>query len=377
MQQFFKNSICKPGKKFNSKYLVILAVITISCIIIFKATIQKVQVDGYDRMLSASQRMQTIYDEIFRYQIKNNLPIDEIVDPYQTGFIGKEFTLITTTLGSLDAKQIALNPDFAALMIKWMLDLKISSGKSVVIHASASFPALTIMAIVACEESDLKPVIVSSVGASSWGANIPKITYLDIENYLYDKNLIGYRSTIVTPGGNNDNGSSMWDEGIEIIQQSAIRNNYELQIPLSLENSIVQKWNYIKNTKPALFINIGGNHAALGNNNCTLKIPVGLITKPLECSENTLNGLIYKCSQTSIPVFHFLRIKEIAYSNGIDFSKFVFDDKSNSNIYYNKKSSLPVAITSVLIIISVLLIISRYNFYRKPSNSNTISTSCK
>ncbi|MBP9211913.1 MAG: hypothetical protein KBF97_03880, partial [Bacteroidetes bacterium] len=37
--------------------------------------------------------------------------------------LGDEFTPLTTTLGSLDAKQISVNPQFAAVMVRWITEL--------------------------------------------------------------------------------------------------------------------------------------------------------------------------------------------------------------------------------------------------------------
>ena len=374
---FIRNSIYKSQNRAKYLPLLYLAVLTVLSIIIIDSTTKKSKISEYDKMLSTAQKIKTVYKEIYKYRLEKNLPINKLYDPNNTGLIGEEFSLITTTLGNLDAKQIALNPDFAALITKWILSLNISSGETIIIHASASFPALTIMAIIACEELNLKPVIFASVGASSWGANIPDMTYLDIENHLYENKIIKHHSTFVTPGGTNDNGSSLWEGGMEIIELSAFQNNYILHVPAVLDSSIVQKWNMIDKLKPALFINIGGNHSALGDANCALQIPVGLITEPLRCREKGLQGLIYKCSKVNIPVMHFLKIKDIAFSNGIDISAFSFDNLGQSDIYYQKKISFPIAIISFLIIVSLLIIFRKIFVCSTPSNSNTISTNLK
>jgi poly-gamma-glutamate system protein len=370
-------NIFKLNTTIKIKNLLFISMITILSIFILNLTTQQSKLSDYDQMLSSAQKMKIVYAEISNYRLGKNLPINELYDPNITGFIGEEFSLITTTLGNLDAKQISLNPDFAALITKWILSLNISSGNTVVIHASASFPALTIMAILACEELNLKPVIFTSVGASSWGANIPDMTYLDIENHLHENQIIKHRSSFVTPGGTNDNGSSLWEGGMEIIEQSAVRNNYTLHVPASLKSSIAQKWSLINKLKPSLFINIGGNHSALGDANCALQIPVGLITEPLHCPENGLKGLIYKCALAGIPFIHFLNIKDIAFSNGIDVLQFSFDKTGQSDIYYQKKISLPIAIISFLLIFSVMIIFRKKFVYNTPSNSKTISTNLK
>ena len=63
--------------------------------------------------------------------------------------IGDDFTLTTTTLGSLNAKEISTNPDFAALMVRLVKEAKVKDGESVGVILSGSFPALAISTMAA------------------------------------------------------------------------------------------------------------------------------------------------------------------------------------------------------------------------------------
>jgi len=329
-------------------------------------------------MVGTAKKMNEAYQKIREFRESNSLLINQIFDPNKTGFIGEEFSVITTTLGNLEAKQTALNHDFAALIVKWIKELAVPRNKNVIIHASASFPGLTIMAILACENLNLNPLIISSVGSSSWGANFPPFTYLDIESYLYQQGILKHRSTFVTPGGNNDNGSSLWEGGLDIVKSSAQRNNYELNIPASLGEAIEKKWELINRLNAVLFINIGGNHSALGNGNCALNIPVGKISQPLKCSANGIKGLIYKCCDKGIPVIHLLNIKEIASTNGINLNPVPFPEPGESDLYFEKSISLSMLLSSITIIILFLFFQGRKNnSYKIPSISRTISTNLK
>jgi poly-gamma-glutamate system protein len=373
----FKYSLYSAKPIIKIKPLIYLAILIIIGIGIIKLFSQKTKLNDFQIMVNAASKMHSVFAEIQQYRSQINISIDPAIDPKLTGFIGEEFSAITSTLGNLDAKQISLNPDFAALLIKWMKKLNVSNNDTVIIHASASFPALTIMAIIACEELNLEPIIFSSTAASSWGANIPNFTYLDIENHLFKQTLIKHRSTYVTPGGVNDNGSSLWEGGLEIIEQSAKMYNYDLHIPKSLENAINQKWDLIQSINPKLFLNIGGNQAAMGDGNCALNLPVGLITQKINCEDVDLKGLIIKCNQNGTPVIHLLKIKELAVSNGIAASP-IFPDKSgDSEVYYVKKISLPLSVFTLLIIFLFFGMQYKRNSYNIPSSSITISTNRK
>ena len=49
---------------------------------------------------------------------------------------------------------------------------------------TGSFPGANIAVLSACKAMDIYPVIISSVGASSWGANNINQSWIDIENKL-------------------------------------------------------------------------------------------------------------------------------------------------------------------------------------------------
>jgi len=120
--------------------------------------------------------------------------------------IGDEYTNITTTFGSLEAKELSANPEFAALLIKYLTNSNIDSTKTVGIILSGSFPSLSISCLAAIQTLNSKAIIFSSLGASMFGANQPGATWLDIENYLIKSSNLKYKSSLVTVGAEDDNG---------------------------------------------------------------------------------------------------------------------------------------------------------------------------
>lgn len=369
----------RPEIKLKSSPLAILAVLVIISIVLINFYTALKKVESYDSMISAAKKINLAYNEIRQYRQKNNIRIDPVLDPHASGFIGVEFSPLTTTLGNLEAKQFALYPDFSALMVKWINELGFPPNSDIIIHASASFPALTIMAIIACESMNMNPLIITSLGASSYGANIPEFNYLDIENYLYQKNVIHHRSNLVTPGGENDNGSSFWAGGMDVVIQSAKRNKYNLAIPHSLQDAIDMKWQLCnEEIDPVLFINIGGNHSAMGSSECALAIPVGRIFKKLNCLDIDQSGLIHKFSNAGVPVFHFLQIRELAVKNGMTFTSISPGEIGKSAVYFRKSKPTGLIFILLTTIVTVLIVLSKkYNIYNKPSVSSTISTSRK
>jgi poly-gamma-glutamate system protein len=323
-------------------------------LLVNQLTVRRIPKAEYPQMIAAAETMHRAIKQMRLYQKQQNISTDRNIDPNLSGFIGTEFSPITTTLGDLESKQTSLNPDFAALLISWFRQLNLSPGDRVIIHASASFPALSISAIIACEAAGLEPVIATSAGASSFGANIPESTYWDMENFLWQRDIIKHRTQFATPGGDQDIGSSLWEGGMEIVAGAAQRNGYPLLIGENLEDAIEKKWKFFKLYEPiGVFINIGGNQSALGTTPCSLQIPVGIIRHRLPC-KSLEGGLIHRFNRENIPIVHLLKIRDIALQNGIALSPYPLPEPGQSSLYYTTYRPQWLPIISLAIMFAAL-----------------------
>lgn len=353
----FEKRIVSVEIKTGTTGLLILAVLSLLILILNRVSVIREPLPERKEMIVAAGKMIDAVQEIRKFRKGKNIPIVPVLDPDGSGFIGQEFSVITTTLGELPAKQTALNPDFAALFIRWFRRIGLNRGEQVVIHASGSFPALSIAAIIAAENAGLEPVIFSSLGASAFGANHPDFTYWDIEYHLFKTGIIRHRTIFATPGGENDNGSSFWPGGMKIAGTAAVRNGIELIIPGDLQRSISLKYEHIKSLKRVgLFINIGGNQAALGKGPCVGQIPPGLITKKIGDTCDS-PGLIHFMNQDSIPIIHMIDIKELALKNGISFKPDFKNDPGFTRLYFRQKRPLWLTVLSLVILtISIVIV---------------------
>ncbi len=89
------------------------------------------------------------------------------IDPLQSGLIGVEWSSITTTLGSLEAKQTATDPRWSAFFLRWYKAMGLHRGNSLGVLCSGSFPGLILSSLVAAEEMELKVLLLPSLGASA------------------------------------------------------------------------------------------------------------------------------------------------------------------------------------------------------------------
>ncbi len=229
--------------------------------------------------------------------------------------IGDEWSEITTTLGSLEAKETSTNPDFSALIVRLLHEAGISHGDKVGVILSGSFPSLAISVLAALQTMDIEAVVMSSLGASTYGANQPGATWIDMETALKGNGL-KVQSVLVSAGAGNDSGEGLSPEGLSIISNAAYRNGVDLYIPATLHESIIKRSEIFREADIKLLINIGGNETALGNCTHSTTIPNGLQHGMTWCNDWD-RGLISILNESGIPFINMLDIKDLASRYGM------------------------------------------------------------
>jgi len=307
-----------------------------------------------DKMSQASVLASDWFDVIGKVKKEKGLIPPENESLKYPGLIGLEYSEITTTLGSLDAKYTANNPEFAALTVKLLDDAGIDSNSTVGVISSGSFPSIAISTLAALQTIRAKVVLISSLGASSYGANDPSATWIDMETWLREKAGLKYHSSIVTLGAEDDSGLGLQEEGIILLEHAALRCRVSLYRPKSFDESLNTKLNLLNTSKISLLINIGGSQVALG------KCPHGSAIKNgyhkiINSCNDSDRGLIFRMAEKGVPVIHFLNIKSLAVEYGLPIApeqKF-----SKSEILYLEKAPQKFHIIVFLIIIAIALIL--------------------
>lgn len=163
----------------------------------------------YEAMVQAAEQMESCMAELKAERLRRGIPIDEGTDRFATGLLGTDFTAITTTLGNLEAKRTSCQPGMAALVCDLYVRAGVQAGDRVAICSTGSFPALNLAALCAAEALGAEPVMIVSIGASTYGANIPAFTAPEMLYHLYEAGLVATAPAGVTLGGDDDLGLNM------------------------------------------------------------------------------------------------------------------------------------------------------------------------
>jgi poly-gamma-glutamate system protein len=271
-------------------------------------------------------------------------------------FIGDEYSATTTTLGSLDAKLLSNDLLLSSLIVRMINDSKSDTSKPVGVILSGSFPALSISVLAALQTLGRKAFVISSLGASSYGANQPYALWTDIERWLQEKGGMKFSSSIITYGAEEDTGGGLPDEAKDIFDRSLRRNHYSVFIPRDGLASLIYKEKFFLRSNIGLLLNIGGNQTALGFCSDAELIPNGLHTEKVTCDHNG-KGLIFRLSEKGIPFIHLLNLKNLTLQYEITGKEFEGNDHP---LFYESKVSKPKAGICLAVIGAIM-----YLYFRK------------
>ncbi len=303
--------------------------------------------------------------------LRRGIEIDTINDPLESGLIGLRESEITTDLGDLDAKLTSINPNFSALFVEWLKKIGVKKGDYVAVAYTGSFPALNIAMTIAIQTIGAKPIIITSLGSSNWGANHPEWTYLDIENFLYKKGFFKFKTVAASRGGADDIGRGLSETGRNLLDMAIKRNNIKIFIqekPLqkAVERRMEIYDSIAGNGRIKAFINIGGGVAVFGVSDLKEILKEGIILpyrySLKDFSLLPVKGVVLKFMERGIPIINVIDIKRIARKYNMPIAPAVMPSPVEGKIFFKKKYSLPFILLEFvffIVIIGIILYIKR------------------
>ncbi len=333
-------------------FLVALAILGIGLHILSEQTRQLKPQPNLPEKMEAATRAVRCFEAVRLSRMGTPAASDKENDPEATGLVGQEFTLITTDRGVLEAKLTAVNPNFAAVFVQYFKSLGLKPGDPIAIGLTGSFPAWNISLLTAAEELKLKPIVITSLGASMWGANDPAFTWLDMEKLLNDKGLLHTRSVAASLGGSNDRGRGLSPEGRALLREAITRNSVSLVNEPTLEQSVAKRIEIFDREAGSrgvrAYVNIGGGAASIGNQQAADLIAPG-ITRRLKPFNWSQRGVFHHYAKEGIPLVHLVNVEAIARAHGLPEVPEVVPAVGEGEIFYRETYDLRIVLPAFLV----------------------------
>ena len=345
--------------------VIILLIIAIALFVWIQNSRVWVKENYYDEKFQAAQLTKQATDAIREYRVQQGYTFDELNDPNRSGLIGDKYSLITTDRGDLTAKLTTLNPNISAILVDFFQKAKLEKGDVIAVNVTGSMPALNIAVLSAAKVVGLDVVLVSSIGASMFGATDPYFTWLDMEALLNDKDIIPYKSIAASLGGGRDLGRGLSKAGRDLIVEAIDRNNVELIQEISIEKNIERKMKIFENTYDkdiALYINVGGGLSSLGDAVNGRLLPPGL-HKHVLTRNIPKKGTMFLFAEKGVPVIHLLDVRTLAEEYNLPISPVPLPEPGTGEMFLEERYNLTV--TSIALAILVILIVIVIFFDRR------------
>jgi poly-gamma-glutamate system protein len=300
-------------------------------------------------------------------------PIDVVNDPNDTGLIGPEFSLITTSRGSHDAKLRALDPNMAAVFVQLLERAGVREGDLVAVGLSGSYPLLNAAMLVAIETIGATPVAITSVGSSMWGATDPGLTWLDMEAILLERGIIHHGSIAASIGGGDDRGRGLPPRGRELVRDAATRNGVPLIEEPSLDESIARRMQIYDERADgrayALYANVGGGLGSVGTSRLDELVPAGL-SRVLGTKNFPRRGALVRMADRGVPVVHVPSADPFIDRYGLSVEPVPIPEVGEGGVFYQDHYNVPLAaVLAVLygfLIFVVVRVDLKHYLFRRP-----------
>ena len=160
----------------KTSILIIMALVSIVAFAVAFFSREVIISSTYDMKVKAAIQMKQAMAMLKDIRMEKGVFVDIENDPNETGLVGTQFSLITTDEGDLDAKLTTLDPNFSAAMVELLTKAGLTSGDTIAVMLTGSMPGANMAMLIACDALDIHPIVITSIGASQWGANDPDMT---------------------------------------------------------------------------------------------------------------------------------------------------------------------------------------------------------
>lgn len=331
--------------------------------------------NNYSTMVAASRKMRDAI-EVIRPVRGSVRPINPEADPQRSGLIGVATSDVTTTRGGLQSKQTSINPNWAAVAVKLIAEAGVEEGDLVAVAISGSFPALNLAVYTALEAMGAEPVIIASGSSSQWGANVPGMLWMDMENAWRDAGIITSRPVAASIGGVEDRGADLSPEGIAIIRQAILDSGISLLEPGSYQEAVAYRIALFREHSAGrpykAFINVGGGATIVGPPSIDSQFSSGL-SRNAPARAFAVDTVMGYFLREGVPAIHFIGVTSMAERHGLPIAPEEAVPVGNGGVYAGTKYSRILALVLGVVLVGLTWLMVRsagiIGFWRKPEEN--------
>jgi len=365
----------RPSLK-SSRSLILLFLLSLVLFVIADSSYKTIRADNYEEKLQAAQIMNNYMTAILNDLKKTGFQFDPIDDPLMTGLIGTKLSPITTSRGVLSEKQTSLNPNLAAAFVQELKKANLKQGDYVAVGITGSNPSANLALYAAMAVLQLKPIIITALGSSTYGANRYNLTWLDYEHILKKNNLINFYTSYASIGGRDDLGIGLSDSGIQYLRDAMQRNGVPMLSGNDLQNNIDMRMQAYQEMLPQdvryrMFINLGGALANVGSNVNARLIKEGINRKIAE-KEFEQPGVMMLFARKNVPVLHVLRFLSFAKKHDLPIAPDYLPKPGEGKVFSSRIHNVLITSICLFVLLAAIILVILYDRYDRRFMANLV-----
>ncbi len=346
----------------SRRVLVLLSVMALAAFGAVETWLVRAQQPHYQEKLRAAEIARDAFRAIAAERLRRGIAIDPATDPAESGLIGELLSPVTSSVGHAGAKQTSINPNFAAVLVELLRRAGVAPGDTVAAGFSGSFPALNVAALAAIHAIGARPLIITSVSASQWGANHPQFMWPDMERTLRDAGVLPYTSLAATPGGVNDRAVGLSGDGKQLLADAAARNGIRYIEPSDYDDGIAQRMALFRehagDAPIAAYVNVGGGTSSVGTRAGKHQFQPGLNPSPPRGP--MIDSVMARFSAEGVPVIHMLRIDTLAGTYGLPLQPQRTPEVGQGQVFVKDVYNRPLAAAALLVLVGAMVGLLRF-----------------
>lgn len=320
----------------------------------------EVRRDYYETKLLAAEKMNEALSALSDRNLAGGETIETYGDPRIDAIIGQQFSTITTDIGSFEAKLSGANPNLAAVAVELLISAGVSKGDRVAIAMTGSNPGVNLAVLSACTAMNIEAYTITALGATWWGANDPRNTWVDMQKYLIDRKILSSVIVAVSRGGIDDNALGLSSSGKAELADAATRTNSKLLESSSASLAGVLWWSTLKKAsatqKYSAYINIGEGIASLGHPENGMLLANGL-HKQLPSRNWPGRGAIHLASQEGVQVLQIFDVVKLSNDFGLGSPKVLLSDPGQGDVFTTVRYDLRIAVFALVVALAALFVL--------------------
>lgn len=346
----------RPNKISNTA-LTLIAIFSLSSLFMTERIQIQVKQAYHHQKLAASKLALEAFQHIKQERLRRGMRIDPELDATRSGLIGELMSSITSNTGHLYSKQTTINPNFAAVVVDLLKQAGVNEGDVVAVGMSGSFPAINICVYAAIQTLRLNPIIISSASSSQWGANDQRFSWLEMDRFLFQKNIFKFRSLAASIGGIEDRGLGISKSGKRLLMDTIERQGISFIDPENFSQSILKRmetYNQLAGDEPIkAYVNVGGGTISVGREEGKLLFKPGL-NKKMPFGTGVIDSVMTSFARQDTPVIHFINIIRLAKKYGLPLAPTIMPSVGEGDIYMRRQYNPWLAAVSLLLILTSL-----------------------